>query len=181
MSPRIPTPMPPTPPLGTSYPPVPAARGELTTLQEAAVLRSIGRELERSQEVDGDAAPASRDTTDQARARIERRIARLEGAFGTFMQSHARSLELQSAQGVEQKKNTRISKKGSKSATVAAYLGAAGPLILFFTKVLGDYADAHPGAPLTITGLVLAIVRTATWYQAKASHVATGADPPEGA
>ncbi len=169
------TPVPPTPPSGTARPP-------LTTLDESARLRELAATLSTSQEAEATVTTPRRG--DDVEARIERRFLQLEAqarnlvaGLTALLQSQARQLEIQTAQSREQKQNTTITKKGALASQIAAYAVTAATLFVAFSKALGDWGDAHPGAPITLTVVATAVIRAAA---ALAPRLAATADREPG-
>lgn len=182
VQPGVPDDMPTPVPISGSTTPggTPRPRAPLTTLDEAAHLREVAAALSTSQEVDASAAPPpGRSSGDERdRQHLERRLGRLEGALSTLIHSQARQLDNQTDQKREQKKNTSLTKKAALASQIGAYGMTALTLFALLSKALGDWGEAHPGAPITLAVVVTLIIRVAA---ALAPRLAAGSDgePPD--
>jgi hypothetical protein len=132
------------------------ARATLTTLDEAAHLRTLATELSSSQEMDAADAPPSDPTAyGRALAHLERRVGRVEGGMSAMLQSQARQLELASAQGALSRAQAMLLRIG---LILIAAIGAAAPLL---SETLRSNPTALGPYGATIAAILVAVARIA--------------------
>jgi hypothetical protein len=131
-------------------------RPTMTTLDEAAHLRTLADSISSSQQADAAEAPSS-DPTAHGRAlfHLERRVGRVEGGVSALLQSQARQLELASAQGASSRAQATLLRIG---LILIAAIGAAAPLL---SETLRSNPTALGPYGATIVAILVAVARVA--------------------